>query len=204
MLIGKIENERLHGFGLYIFGPIHQRKYVLGQFLEGYYNGKTLISYRNGDRFIGECLNSKRTGTCRIEYKATNCIYEGEWMNGQKNGKGTMIWPETGYSFTCTFKDNFPEDESECLSNEVKRAIREGRCTSNVVPVYAQFLRRCDDSPSWYCDSCFEVCNQTEYLSSVLIKHQFSIEINCHCEHHPLQCLANPDRPTKKKRNDYL
>lgn len=54
-------------------------------------NGKGRLLYSNGDRYIGEFVNSISHGRGAYYY-ANGDIYKGEFNNGERHGYGTMQW----------------------------------------------------------------------------------------------------------------
>lgn len=49
-----------------------------------------IYDYFNGDQYVGEWKNNKKTGKGRMKYDNGN-EYNGDWVNDQKHGKGTFF-----------------------------------------------------------------------------------------------------------------
>lgn len=48
----------------------------------------------NGNRYIGQCDENNTPNGLGKMYYANRDYYEGQWFNGQKNGKGVYIWSD--------------------------------------------------------------------------------------------------------------
>ncbi|KAK1307807.1 Phosphatidylinositol 4-phosphate 5-kinase 9 [Acorus calamus] len=56
----------------------------------GYRNDEILLP--NGERYVGSLLGNMQEGNGRYVW-ADNCIYQGEWQRGMRNGYGKIYWP---------------------------------------------------------------------------------------------------------------
>ena len=55
-------------------------------------NGFQTKIYENGDKYVGNFINGKRTGKGTYTWAATGNKYIGDFINGKRSGKGTFIW----------------------------------------------------------------------------------------------------------------
>lgn len=53
-------------------------------------DGEGTMEYSNGNEYTGDWVNGIRQGKGTMKYD--NGIYEGEWKNDKKNGEGTYTW----------------------------------------------------------------------------------------------------------------
>lgn len=53
-------------------------------------NGKGTMKYSDGKEYIGYWVGGIQQGQGKMIYD--NGVYEGEWQNGKRNGKGTYTW----------------------------------------------------------------------------------------------------------------
>ena len=109
---GEFKNGKLHGTGtLQNMNGVFQ-----GQFKKGFLDGKVIINFQFGDKYIGEYQESAMTGygsytfndgtkitgyfengVCNKHGKKVypdGRIYIGEFRNDIENGKGVLIWGE--------------------------------------------------------------------------------------------------------------
>ncbi|KAK1260978.1 Phosphatidylinositol 4-phosphate 5-kinase 9 [Acorus gramineus] len=56
----------------------------------GFRNDEILLP--NGERYVGSLLGNMQEGHGRYVW-ADNCIYQGEWQRGMRNGYGKIYWP---------------------------------------------------------------------------------------------------------------
>ncbi len=55
-------------------------------------NGKGTFKWPSGDEYNGDWVNGQRTGKGKYFYSGGRGIYTGEWKNNKRHGEGTMIW----------------------------------------------------------------------------------------------------------------
>ena len=68
--------------------------------------GRQFISKNNKLIYEGEFLNGKRNGKGKEYYDDTDSIYEGEFLNGEKNGKGKEYFNEGNLIFEGEYLNN--------------------------------------------------------------------------------------------------
>ena len=51
----------------------------------------TTVYYDNGDMYIGDIVQGKKSGVGTLSYDKGSSVYEGEWFNDKRNGKGKQI-----------------------------------------------------------------------------------------------------------------
>lgn len=95
--------------GVYVSDQLYQ-----GSTYSGYVNelrqpdGKGTMKYSNGTEYIGDWVNGVRQGRGKMRYD--NGVYDGEWQNDQKNGKGTYIWND-GKRYDGAYEDDVRSGE---------------------------------------------------------------------------------------------
>lgn len=107
--IGDIKNKQPNGLGVAIYNNDFALRYA-GYFLNGKYNGKGALIFKDGSFISGEWKNGKLNG------KGTNLnkdgdLFTGSFADGKKSGKGTFM-----------YKDN------SLLQGMFKEDKYEGRC----------------------------------------------------------------------------
>ena len=71
--------------------------YLDGSVYEGYWesdrkNQSGRMQYaENGDVFVGDFIDGKRSGRGRYYSAIENTIYDGEWSNDRRQGEGTIL-----------------------------------------------------------------------------------------------------------------
>ena len=70
---------------------------------EGKYHGKGVITYSNGEKYVGEFKDGKRNGQGTYTFPDGE-KYVGEFKDGLRNGQGTITSPD-GSKFVGEFKD---------------------------------------------------------------------------------------------------
>ena len=74
---------------------------------DGLYHGKGVITYPNGEKYVGEFKEGLRNGQGTYTYPDGE-KYVGEWKNGLPfNGRGTFNYPD-GSKYVGEFKDGVP------------------------------------------------------------------------------------------------
>ena len=63
------------------------------------------IEYNNGEYYIGQIKNDKRSGKGKLYYKNNNLKYEGDFADDKFEGHGKLIY-ENGEYYVGEFKDN--------------------------------------------------------------------------------------------------
>eukprot|EP00826_Nyctotherus_ovalis_P040581 TRINITY_DN4014_c0_g1_i13.p1 TRINITY_DN4014_c0_g1~~TRINITY_DN4014_c0_g1_i13.p1 ORF type:complete len:250 (+),score=62.65 TRINITY_DN4014_c0_g1_i13:261-1010(+) len=58
----------------------------------------TTVYYDNGDTYMGDIMQGKRWGNGTLSYDKGKSVYEGEWVNDKRNGKGKQVSKEGSYS----------------------------------------------------------------------------------------------------------
>lgn len=84
-----------------------------GEWADGMRNGQGTYTSTDGDGYVyeGEFKNNERSGKGTMNWEAedgTPWIYEGEFENGKRSGKGTMKWGKDGE--TAVYEGDFADD----------------------------------------------------------------------------------------------
>ena len=107
--VGEIKNGQPNGLGLAIYTNDFALRYA-GNFLNGLYNGKGALLFKDGTFLSGEWKNGKLNGKGAYLSKDGD-LYVGYFVDGKKNGKGTFIFAN-----------------KSLLTGEMKNDTYEGRC----------------------------------------------------------------------------
>lgn len=84
---GNFVNGKYHGKGILTF---RNGKRYEGDFVNGQQTGKGIYIYSNGDRYEGDVNCGKHTGIGIYIWKDSGSVYEGEWMDDKRTGYGIM------------------------------------------------------------------------------------------------------------------
>lgn len=88
------------------------------KFLNNIPEGNTVIQYDDGAKYVGSLHNGFFDGYGKMNYKG-GLIYEGEWKQGYRHGKG--IFKDSNhpqYFFSGIFKDNYPNGIGITVTND--------------------------------------------------------------------------------------
>ena len=66
----------------------------VGEILNGKFNGKGTIRFKNGDSYTGDFVNDKFNGQGKFISKVYTYTYEGGFVDGKYNGQGKLISKE--------------------------------------------------------------------------------------------------------------
>ena len=72
---------------------------------DGLYHGKGVITYPNGDKYVGEWKDGLRNGQGTIFFNEGNTKYVGEWKDDKFNVQGTITFVD-GSKYVGEYKDN--------------------------------------------------------------------------------------------------
>lgn len=76
---------------VYVSNQLYQGATYSGYVNEQYQpHGKGTMKYSDGKEYKGDWVNGIKQGQGTMKYN--NGIYEGEWKNDKKDGKGTYVW----------------------------------------------------------------------------------------------------------------
>ena len=75
-----------------------------------------VVLYENGFTYTGHLQNGVRQGKGCLESKEDNYIYEGDWHEDKKEGKGRLFYDGTNYSGE--FKNDQPEGNGTYIDNK--------------------------------------------------------------------------------------
>lgn len=67
------------------------------------------MRYDNGNTYEGEWINGIREGSGRMVY-SNGDVYEGEWKNDKRHGQGTYTWKDGG-EYTGEYKEDMRDGE---------------------------------------------------------------------------------------------
>ena len=108
-----------------------------GGYCEGYWTGKELntlgrIVYPNGDWYEGEVMNGQRNGKGTFRSFDRSSEYTGQWVLGKKHGSGTLRLPDGTY--TGEFRDDLKSGigtlrsvNGKVYTGEFARGVIEGK-----------------------------------------------------------------------------
>lgn len=58
----------------------------------------TTVYYDNGDVYMGDIIQGKKSGKGTLCYDKGKSVYEGEWLDNKRCGKGKQVTKEGTYS----------------------------------------------------------------------------------------------------------
>ena len=85
-------------------GDIMEQGVYQGGKSRGVPHGKGVMSYNNGDQYVGSYVKGKRQGKGIYTY-VTGEFYDGDWKNDMKNGRGIFQWKD-GSRYDGFWSDN--------------------------------------------------------------------------------------------------
>ncbi len=85
---GRVDNGDLTGEGTMIYKNSEIAIYK-GDWLDGYWHGKGVVKYTDGETYDGEFYKNERTGQGKCVW-ASGIEYEGEWKKDRIDGEGTL------------------------------------------------------------------------------------------------------------------
>ncbi len=91
---GEIKDGKPNGMGVAKYKSGNTVRYV-GSFLNGMYNGKGTMFFKDGIFLTGEWKNGKLNGKGSF-LSETGILYIGEFVNGVKQGKGILFYKDNG------------------------------------------------------------------------------------------------------------
>lgn len=84
--------------------------YYKGDFVNGHFSGEGMEAWANGTSQVGTFENDLLNGYGTLYTADGNIAYEGEWKDGQFEGKGRRYVDAT-HAYVGTFVDNLPEEK---------------------------------------------------------------------------------------------
>lgn len=99
--IGTWQNDKFTGWGRECRrnGEVYE-----GRFINGLLNGKGVYMNANKDKYVGDFVNSQRTGFGELTTKKMN--YVGQFNNNVFEGKGRLLFLEEGEEYNGEFHNN--------------------------------------------------------------------------------------------------
>ena len=91
---GEVKDGKPNGMGVAKYKSGNTVRYV-GSFLNGMYNGKGTMFFKEGAFLTGEWKNGKLNGKGSF-LSETGILYIGEFVNGVKQGKGILFYKDNG------------------------------------------------------------------------------------------------------------
>lgn len=70
-----------------------------GEYRNGMREGRGVLTFNNGDVYVGEFLMNKRQGQGRYTYKSNGTVEEGSYVDGKPHGHIRTHWPASGSLF---------------------------------------------------------------------------------------------------------
>lgn len=114
--LGKIQDGKLNGQGIYIVSEDVVGFEYLGEFKDDEKDGRGKCIFTNGNIYIGGFKSDLMNGIGQMLYK-NNDEYIGGWGNGQKHGHGIYRWGD-GTLYIGEFKKNKKEGKGICFGND--------------------------------------------------------------------------------------
>jgi hypothetical protein len=109
---GDLMDGKRHGKGVLRFSKDDKVcKSYEGQFFEDLLHGKGVMLYKDGSMYEGEFRENKVIGTGRIV--SENYEYEGDVVDGVKDGIGKIVYKKTGESYEGGFKEDMKNGQGE-------------------------------------------------------------------------------------------
>jgi hypothetical protein len=108
---GEFSNGKRSGKGIYSFfkGEYSKTDTYDGEWLDGRQNGLGVLTYGNGEKYVGDFKNGIFSGQGTFSYENGN-KYTGEFKDGKRNGQGTFFYlannPFKGNKYVGEWKDN--------------------------------------------------------------------------------------------------
>ena len=93
--IGEIKSGKPNGLGIAIYNNNFVLRYA-GYFVNGKYEGKGVILYKDGSFLSGYWKAGKLNGQ-GIHFNKDKDLYIGGFVNGEKAGTGTMLYGDNGF-----------------------------------------------------------------------------------------------------------
>lgn len=103
--VGEIKNKQPNGLGIAIYSNDNTLRYS-GYFLNGMYNGKGVMLFKNGSFLSGEWKNGKLDGK-GASLSGNGDLYVGEFADGKRNGSGTYTYDDKSFLIGKFKNDNF-------------------------------------------------------------------------------------------------
>ena len=119
---GEIKDGKPSGMGVAKYKSGNAIRYV-GSFLNGMYNGKGTMFFKDGVFLTGEWKNGKLNGKGSF-LSETGILYIGEFVNGLKQGKGILFYKDNGMMM-----GNFSNDK---LNGRCIQIFADGSVVSDV------------------------------------------------------------------------
>src|SRR6185295_13996700 len=119
---GEIKDGKPNGMGVAKYNSGNAIRYV-GSFLNGMYNGRGTMFFKDGVFLTGEWKNGKVNGRGSF-LSETGILYIGEFVNGIKQGKGILFYKDNGM-----IMGNFSNDK---LSGRGIQIFADGSIVSDV------------------------------------------------------------------------
>ena len=91
---GEIKDGKPNGMGVATYKSGNAIRYV-GSFVNGMYNGKGTMFFKEGVFLTGEWKNGKLNGKGSF-FSESGVLYIGEFVNGVKEGKGILFYKDNG------------------------------------------------------------------------------------------------------------
>jgi hypothetical protein len=102
---GDLDRGLMHGEGSMTWGNGTSYK---GTFHDNVPNGRGVYTWTSGDTYDGEVKNAIRHGKGLFSYHALEATYNGQWVEGMRQGEG-----ELKYNATSSYKGGWVKDKKE-------------------------------------------------------------------------------------------
>ena len=88
-------------------------------------HGKGTFSNEVGDQYVGEFKDGRKHGKGTIIYKAHGSKYVGDWKKGRQHGKGTWFYKDDSKHYVGDWKDGLPHGKGTRLNTDGSKYVGE-------------------------------------------------------------------------------
>ena len=106
MFFGDFVGDKFEGSGNF---SEQKYNYYIGEWKDNLRNGKGILYFKNGDKYLGDFINDKANGYGKGIYENGN-YYIGEWKNGLMHGKGIMYYKNGDIKYDDEFIEGIPNN----------------------------------------------------------------------------------------------
>ncbi|CAD8211200.1 unnamed protein product [Paramecium pentaurelia] len=134
--IGQFKYGLYNGEGLYIKNIDQGNKIYEGEWLQGLKNGMGKESMPDGTIFIGQFKDNERHGYGKLFNIRDQYVFEGQWIEGITQDKGTLIWQD-GKRFEGGWQNNMMNGQGVFIWPGGKKYV--GNYVNNLRDGYGEY-----------------------------------------------------------------